>query len=116
MRSQERLSALLEAVTNSSTILILPHNNPDPDSIASMLALGHLLGEIAGVKSLFAYHGIIGRAENRALVRYLDPPLQPMASLDWPELAPVALVDTQPSAGNVTLPPTCRRRHRNRSP
>ena len=88
MRSQERLSALLEAVTNSSTILILPHNNPDPDSIASMLALGHLLGEIAGVKSLFAYHGIIGRAENRALVRYLDPPLRPMASFDRPELAP----------------------------
>ena len=107
MMSHEQLAFLLEAVAGQGTILVLPHNNPDPDAIASALALQHVLKETRGVKSRIAYEGIIGRAENRALVRYLDHPLQPITGLDLSEFASVALVDAQPSAGNVILPPRC---------
>jgi nanoRNase/pAp phosphatase (c-di-AMP/oligoRNAs hydrolase) len=45
-----------------------------------------------------AYRGIIGRAENRALERFLE---QPLAVLEEEWLAlPTILVDTQPGAGN----------------
>ena len=103
--SQLQLDSLLEAVNNVGTVLILPHNNPDPDAIASALALQYLLAKTLGVESTIAYQGIVGRAENRALLRYLNHPLHSMASLNWSNLAPVALVDTQPGAGNATLPP-----------
>ena len=88
----------------TSKILILPHNDPDPDAIASAVALRHLLAEQAGVDGRIAYKGIIGRAENRALVRYLDYPLQRQTGPDLRQAWPIALVDTQPGAGNNALP------------
>ena len=103
--SQKYLELLREAVADTGSILILPHNNPDPDAIASALALQFVLREKLGVNSSLAYQGIIGRAENRSLVRYLEHPFQHITSLDWSALVPVALVDTQPGAGNVSLPP-----------
>lgn len=43
--SQGRLGLLLEAVGDADTILILPHNDPDPGAIGGAIALGHLLME-----------------------------------------------------------------------
>jgi nanoRNase/pAp phosphatase (c-di-AMP/oligoRNAs hydrolase) len=101
---QERLELLLNAVGNANHILILPHNDPDPDAIASAVALQYLLGEILQVKGSIAYKGIIGRAENKALVRHLGYPLRSLTDLDLSQSMPVALVDTQPSTGNHALP------------
>ena len=100
----ERLYLLCRAVQGASRALIVTHNDPDPDAIASAVALKHLLSEVAGVGAEIAYRGIIGRAENRALVRYLDHPLKRLASADLREETAIALVDTQPSAGNNPLP------------
>ena len=41
--SQNRLDLLFEAVGDAGRILILPHNDPDPDAIASAVTLRHLL-------------------------------------------------------------------------
>jgi nanoRNase/pAp phosphatase (c-di-AMP/oligoRNAs hydrolase) len=103
---QERLERLFAAVDGANRALILPHNDPDPDAIASAIALRHLLAERLGTEGHIAYKGIIGRAENRALVRYLGYPLQRLTGSDLRQSAPVALVDTQPGAGNNALPPT----------
>jgi nanoRNase/pAp phosphatase (c-di-AMP/oligoRNAs hydrolase) len=102
--SQKRLTLLLEAASHASTLLILPHNDPDPDAIASAVALQHLVREALNTESTIAYQGIVGRAENRALVRYLDQPLRPLTDADLAGQAPIALVDTQPGAGNNALP------------
>jgi nanoRNase/pAp phosphatase (c-di-AMP/oligoRNAs hydrolase) len=104
--AQERLDLLLKAVGNAGAILILPHNDPDPDAIASAVALQLLLAECLKVKSQVAYKGIIGRAENKALVRYLGNPLRPLTDADLRQSLPIALVDTQPGTGNHALPPT----------
>jgi nanoRNase/pAp phosphatase (c-di-AMP/oligoRNAs hydrolase) len=101
---EDRLAQLLQAVKGAGKILILPHNDPDPDAIASAVALQHLLAETAGVESQIAYKGIIGRAENQALVRYLDYPLRRLSSLDLRQGMAIALVDTQPGTGNNALP------------
>lgn len=99
------LERLFEAVGNAGTVLILPHNDPDPDAIASAVALRYLLAEKLGIESRIAYKGIVGRAENKALVRYLDQPLQRLTRQHLREGCPIALVDTQPGAGNNALPP-----------
>ena len=69
--SKERLEALLAAVQGQSSLLILPHNDPDPDAIASAVALSYLLANQLNIEAPIGYKGIIGRAENRALIRYL---------------------------------------------
>jgi nanoRNase/pAp phosphatase (c-di-AMP/oligoRNAs hydrolase) len=102
---QSRLDQLLQAVQGAERLLILPHNDPDPDAIASAAALAHLLAETLGVDTHIAYKGIIGRAENKALVRYLGRPLRRLSAADLGHSLPLALVDTQPGAGNNALPP-----------
>jgi nanoRNase/pAp phosphatase (c-di-AMP/oligoRNAs hydrolase) len=101
---QNRLDLLFEAVGDADAILILPHNDPDPDAIAGAVALRHLLMEAQNVESTIAYQGIVGRAENRELLRYLGQPLRPLTDADLAGEAPIALVDTQPGAGNNALP------------
>ncbi len=102
---QERLDLLFKAVDGADRVLILPHNDPDPDAIASALALRHLLAERLGLESDIAYKGLIGRAENKMLVRYLGHPLRRLRGSDLRRSATVALIDTQPGAGNNALPP-----------
>ncbi|MFN2245113.1 MAG: DHH family phosphoesterase [Anaerolineae bacterium] len=99
-----RLDRLLEAVRGATEILILPHNDPDPDAIASALALRELLSATLGIQGTIVYRGIIGRAENKALVQYLGRPLRHLRTKDLARALPVALVDTQPGAGNHPLP------------
>jgi nanoRNase/pAp phosphatase (c-di-AMP/oligoRNAs hydrolase) len=101
---EDCLAQLLQSVAGAGEILILPHNDPDPDAIASAVALRCLLAEKAAIKGHIAYRGIIGRAENQALVRYLDRPLRRLTSSDLRQARPIALVDTQPGAGNNALP------------
>jgi nanoRNase/pAp phosphatase (c-di-AMP/oligoRNAs hydrolase) len=103
-KSRKRLDLLFEALGDTAAILILPHNDPDPDAIASAVALRRLLMEVLNVASIIAYRGIVGRAENRALVRYLGQPMRPLTAADLAGQVPVALVDTQPGAGNNALP------------
>jgi nanoRNase/pAp phosphatase (c-di-AMP/oligoRNAs hydrolase) len=94
------LDALLAAVEGAPQVLILSHTNPDPDAIASAVALRYLLQQELGMVTQIGYSGVIGRAENRALVRFLRRPMRRLASADLREEAPIALVDTQPGASN----------------
>jgi nanoRNase/pAp phosphatase (c-di-AMP/oligoRNAs hydrolase) len=103
--TKEVLEKLFETAREAGRFLILPHNDPDPDAIASAVALRYLLAERLGMECTIAYQGIIGRAENRALVRYLQHPLEPLSAADLQQPSCLALIDTQPGAGNITLPP-----------
>jgi nanoRNase/pAp phosphatase (c-di-AMP/oligoRNAs hydrolase) len=100
----DNLYNLRDTLDGYSELLIIPHNDPDPDAIAAAMGLRYLVATQFGIDARIRYRGIIGRAENKALVRYLKKPLR---MLDYKELStgiPVALVDTQPGAGNNPLP------------
>ena len=96
------LVKLLEERRDSGRWLILTHDNPDPDSIAAAAALGTLLKH-HGQRVTAAYGGIIGRAENREMVRTLGIRLSHVRHLRWDRYPSLALVDTQPRTGNNQL-------------
>ena len=100
-----KIADLRALVPQRSRVLILTHDNPDPDALASAAALRFLLGEIAAAESVLAFGGIVGRAENRALLRYLPVKAQSVDTLSLKDFDLVALVDTQPRTGNNSLPP-----------
>ena len=104
----DKLDQLRETLDGYSQLLIIPHNDPDPDAIASAMGLRYLVSEMLGVEAQIRYHGIIGRAENKALVRYLKYPLKMLHDKDFAQDIPVALIDTQPGAGNHPLPANIR--------
>jgi nanoRNase/pAp phosphatase (c-di-AMP/oligoRNAs hydrolase) len=99
-----RLDRLVEFARGHHKALILTHDNPDPDSLASGVALAWLLEKAAGVEAVVAYGGIVGRAENRALVKVLRLPVVPLSRVVFDEYDLIAMVDTQPEQGNHSLP------------
>jgi len=101
--SRDRVHALLKLAEGRRHAVVLTHDNPDPDAIASAVGIAHLLEQQAGVEARVGFGGIIGRAENRALVKVLKLPVVPVARLDLAEADLVALVDTQPECTNHPL-------------
>ncbi|MFH0793306.1 MAG: DHH family phosphoesterase, partial [bacterium] len=81
-----------------------PHNNPDPDAIAAAFALAHLARKHFNVAPAIFYGGVIGRAENRAFIAELRVPMKSHRELDMRKYRTLAVVDTQPGAGNLFLP------------
>lgn len=95
--------AALKKRAGGGRVVILMHDNPDPDALAAGLGLKRLF-EHEGLAATLALGGIIGRAENRAMVRELKIELTPIERIDWKQCAAVAMVDTQPRTGNNSLP------------
>ncbi|HUO84722.1 MAG TPA: DHH family phosphoesterase [Thermoanaerobaculia bacterium] len=100
---KNKYDELLALPLEDGKLLILTHDNPDPDSIASAAAMRHLLSHTRGINATVAYSGIIGRAENRAMVEQLDLSLSRLDDLDLNDFKHLALVDAQPGTGNSAL-------------
>ncbi len=104
--SAGRVQRLLDALEGKRRLLILTHDNPDPDSIASALGLAELVAtRMPRLKTDIAYGGYIGRAENRAMIRLLKIELLHASRLDIDDYDATALCDTQPGAKNHSHPP-----------
>lgn len=94
----------LRKIAGDGPVLILTHDNPDPDALASGKALMTLLSSAWDIPSRLLYSGLVLRAENRALLNLLTPEWEPAdAALMRQSYSAVALVDTQPGAGNNRL-------------
>ncbi len=99
------LIAKLRKLPPKKSVLILTHDNPDPDAIASAWGLSYLLKKKLGLTSIIAYSGLIGRAENRALIKVLKIPLVRYENHILDKDQSVVMVDSQPYTGNNPLPP-----------
>jgi nanoRNase/pAp phosphatase (c-di-AMP/oligoRNAs hydrolase) len=90
-----------------SPLLILMHDYPDPDALASAFALQYL-AEIKGdIRSRIVHGKEIGRIENQEMVRLLKIPVHKSRPSDFRRFASIALVDTQPGFENNSLPAAC---------
>jgi len=94
----------IEATPPGSRWLVLTHDNPDPDALASTAALALILRRRFRRRVTIAYGGMIGRAENREMVRALRLHLSHLRYLKWKNYKHVAMVDCQPWTGNSQLP------------
>jgi nanoRNase/pAp phosphatase (c-di-AMP/oligoRNAs hydrolase) len=101
--AERRLDKLLAVSNQVEQLTIVLHNNPDPDAIAAGAALKYLLEEKTELAVDIVYRGVIGRAENKALVQYLDIPMQVIAEESTLGADNVALIDTHPGASNHPL-------------
>ena len=99
------LDSALAALAGRKSLLIYTHDNPDPDSLAAALGLGRLAQHELGVTVTAAHGGIVGRAQNRAMVENLKMQLTPVERIDTNAFDTIALVDSQPETGNNSLPP-----------
>jgi nanoRNase/pAp phosphatase (c-di-AMP/oligoRNAs hydrolase) len=96
---------IFKALAGQQEVLVIMHNDPDPDAIASAVGLGYMLEKAEGIDVHIAYRGVIGRAENRALSKYIGAHFIKLDEDLLEAEKPIALVDTQPGAGNQPLPP-----------
>jgi len=104
-KTRRNARRLREMLAGRKTMLIAMQDHPDPDAVAAAGALRAIANSVGGIACSLAHGGIIGRAENRALVRYLGLNLRPLEALAAERFDLVALVDTQPGTGNNSLPP-----------
>jgi nanoRNase/pAp phosphatase (c-di-AMP/oligoRNAs hydrolase) len=96
---------LLAALGGSRRLVILTHNNPDPDALASACGLAAVMRQLAPkCRVQIAYGGMVGRAENQTMMRYLPCKVVPFSRIRGRDKVAFALVATQPGAGNNSLP------------
>lgn len=106
--SLEFTNAMLTWVSGRGKILIVVHDNPDPDSLASAMALRQLFAVRLNREAVIAFSGMIGRSENIALAKMMAIPLTPFQLVDLKSFQVICLLDSQPETGNNSLPPGTR--------
>lgn len=99
-----RLDEVVHRGRKKGRWLILTHDNPDPDALASAALLSLLLRRHFKQKVTVGYGGIIGRSENREMVKILKLELSRIRHLSFKNYSRFALVDAQPGTGNSQLP------------
>jgi nanoRNase/pAp phosphatase (c-di-AMP/oligoRNAs hydrolase) len=103
-RISQRLFTLLSGW--EGTLGIITHQNPDPDAIASAMALA-AIAKHANPKRLATrifYEGNIGHQENRTFVNLLDIKMEHLTPDALAKCTYVALVDTPAPGANNEVP------------
>ena len=103
--SEPQLPRLWQVLRDIDRLAVVAHDNPDPDAIASGVALARLAREV-DCEAEVCYYGNISHQENRAFVNLLDLSLRnldPDATLD--SFDGVALVDHARAGVNDQLSP-----------
>lgn len=101
-----RIGHLLSALRSlSKPLAVVAHDNPDPDAIASALALAKI-SESVGVPAEACYFGEITHQENKALVNLLSLPLRHLTTETFSadDYGAIALVDHSRPGVNDSLP------------
>lgn len=102
-----RIAALLSTLRSlSKPLAVVAHDNPDPDAIASAVALT-TIAEWVGTESEAMYFGEVTHQENRALLNLLSLPITAAdpETFDIETYGAVALVDHARAGVNDSLPP-----------
>jgi len=100
---KKQTEKFIHHLNNPGSVLIVTHDYPDPDCIASALGMSHLLKHFNIKNSLITFGGFVGRAENRALIRFVGINTVPLMLVDTQEYDRIILVDCFPKVGNLSL-------------
>ncbi len=94
---------LLERLCDYDEVVIVMHDNPDPDAIATGWGLKVLIDETIAMPTRVIGGGAIVRAENRHMVNLLQPPIELVDEFDFDDRAAAILVDCSIGASNHVL-------------
>ncbi len=101
----DRMDRFAAALPPRGRVVIVPHDYPDPDALATAGALHLLLERRFKVRSRIVFSGMVARAENREMARHFRYRLVPLESVRVPRRSiPALFVDARPGSGNVTVP------------
>src|SRR5262245_10990686 len=100
--TRARVDRLRAHFASAERVLILIQDDPDPDAIASALALRVLLGRNKTAAPIATF-GTITRPENRAMTRILEIDVEPIKLRALEEYDMVAMVDAQQSLLEAAL-------------
>jgi nanoRNase/pAp phosphatase (c-di-AMP/oligoRNAs hydrolase) len=81
--------------SDADRVLILLHNDPDPDAMASGLALRNVLRRTKTTAIIGAIQGVT-RPENQRMVNLLDIHVEPVTAATLKDYDRLAMVDVQP--------------------
>ncbi len=98
-RSRKHSDRFLDGLHDASRVTFVSHVHPDPDALGSMLGLAHLVETCLCKPTRLTRDGLVGRAENRAMIDLLGLELEPVESLKWDADEAVVMVDSQPKTG-----------------
>ena len=101
-----RSDRFLDGLADATSVTFVSHVHPDPDSLASMMGLAHLVETTLGIPTRLTRDGLISRAENRAMVELLNLDLVSVNNITWTEGESVVMVDSQPNTGRHSLDAT----------
>ena len=90
-KSEKRVEKLQAVLKDRRSLLIVMQDYPDPDAIAAAASLRFLANALAGIQCTLSHGGPVGRAENRALVKYLSLNLRLLDDVDVSRFDAVAI-------------------------
>ena len=102
-RLRLRVEAIRQHFEGAERVLILMQDDPDPDAIASGLALRTLLGRNKASAPVATF-GAITRPENLALLKVLEIEVERIREADLKGFDRIVLVDVQPPVFEERMP------------
>lgn len=93
--TRQRVQQYQRYFDDADRVLILLHNDPDPDAIASGLAVRNILRRNRQTAIIGCLHGVT-RPENLRMIKLLDLQIEVLEPAAVKEFDKVALVDVQP--------------------
>jgi nanoRNase/pAp phosphatase (c-di-AMP/oligoRNAs hydrolase) len=105
-KTRQYTDAMLAWIRDSGKrVVVIIHDNPDPDCLASALALRQLFHTKLKREAVITFSGMIGRSENLALAKAMGIALTPLEIVNFEPADVVCMLDTQPGTGNNSLAP-----------
>jgi nanoRNase/pAp phosphatase (c-di-AMP/oligoRNAs hydrolase) len=92
---RQRVQQYQRYLSDADRVLILLHNDPDPDAIASGLALRNLLRRTRQTAIIGCLYGVT-RPENLRMLKLLDLQIEVLTPAQLKNFDRIALVDVQP--------------------
>jgi len=103
LRTLERVQALRDLLDPADDVALLLQPDPDPDGIASALALRQVLRRNRATAPIVTFGGV-ARPENVAMLELLEIDLEVIRPEDLGRFGAVALLDVQPNVFRDVLP------------
>jgi nanoRNase/pAp phosphatase (c-di-AMP/oligoRNAs hydrolase) len=93
--TRQKIKELRAFVSENDRIAIVLQDDPDPDAMASAMALRALLGRNKQTTPIFAFSPVT-RPENRTMVHLLEIEIQPATAEALGQFDKIAMLDVQP--------------------